>query len=218
MTYAGHRDQRFGSSTYSQHGEDLVFMALAEDMPKDRPLWLDIGAHHPINISNTHLLSLNGFHGVNVEANPNLIGEFIKQRPRDINVNLGVGLQEGTQTFLMYYPASGRNTFSQIEAKAYGRPVRQTMELPVVTLESIVNRYCGGHWPPFLFMDIEGMDYEVLAAQDFFSDESPDLICVETRLEYHTEMTNMLEGYSLMLRMGENNLYLSNAFTFPGLA
>lgn len=49
-----------------------------------KPSYIDIGAHHPYEISNTAIFYMNGCRGVNVEANPNLIDEFYKERPDDI--------------------------------------------------------------------------------------------------------------------------------------
>lgn len=66
-----------------------------------KPSYIDIGAHHPYEISNTAIFYMNGCRGVNVEANPNLIDEFYKERPDDINICCGVGNHPGKMPFYM---------------------------------------------------------------------------------------------------------------------
>ena len=75
--------------------------------------YLDIGAHHPYNISNTALLYKYGYHGINVEANPNLIEAFFRERPLDKNVNVGIGTKSGEMPFYMIDGFSGRNSFDK---------------------------------------------------------------------------------------------------------
>ncbi len=67
-----HPDQRFGGVTHAQHGDDIIIRAVFDNLGIDNPSYLDIGAHHPTNISNTKLFYDAGSRGINVEANPNL--------------------------------------------------------------------------------------------------------------------------------------------------
>lgn len=90
-----HRNQKFGRTTYAQHGEDLMICNLFSIIGVDRPGYLDLGAHHPYVISNTALLYERGSRGVNVEANPVLLDAFREARPEDVSVNLGVGPERG---------------------------------------------------------------------------------------------------------------------------
>lgn len=210
--YRGHRDQHFGCVSYSQHGEDLMLLNLFSllGIRPNHPLnltWLDLGAHHPTTISNTKLLSDRGYRGVNVEANPNLIEAFLTERPYDVTINCGVGVKEGLATFYMYDDTSGRNTFSTVEVEALkGKmQVKMQKEVPVLTLNQIVAQYCADQFPPLLTLDIEGLDYEVLATADF-SISTPIIVVVETRRDATAHMSLMLrdQGFSPYCRMGEN--------------
>jgi len=213
MSYSGHPDQHFGCLTYSQHGEDLMLCNLFVmlNISNQTLAWIDVGAHHPSNISNTKLLYERGYHGVNVEANPNLIALFNLERPRDTNINLGIGVETGTQIFNMYDQTSGRNTFSNEETKRLEgvMQVRDHMSLPVVRLNDIVQFNCNGTFPPLLSIDIEGLDYVVLENADF-STSRPMLIVVETRRDDTKRMAEMLykKGYTLYCRMGENLIFV----------
>lgn len=210
MQRKAHADQRWGCVSYAQHGDDFMILNIFEMLKIDRPTYLDLGAHHPENISNTKLLYDRGCRGINVEANPHLLDEFKRFRPEDINLNIGVGPESGTFDFKMYDSRSGRNTFSDDEVKEYGRTVKSVMPLPVLTLTQIVDRYNTGRFPNLLSVDIEGLDYEVLKSTSFIGKCPPDLIVVETRRKKSTEMIAMMgaKGYLPYCRMGENIFFI----------
>ena len=70
------------SYSISQSFEDLLLLKILPSTGK----YLDIGAHHPIRYSNTLALNKLGWRGVNIDANPNLLQDFEKFRPRDVNL------------------------------------------------------------------------------------------------------------------------------------
>lgn len=203
-------DQRWSGVTYAQHGDDLMLLNLCEQLGIKNPSYLDLGAHHPENISNTKLLYLLGCRGVNVEANPHLMEAFYDQRPDDINVCAGVGPQNRMANFYMLDEQSGLNTFADGELESIGlKPstIRQTI---LLTINQIVERYCpGGSFPDILLVDIEGLDYAVLASADF-SASAPKIICVECRPSDTTRMVEMLrqQGFEPYCRMGENLFFI----------
>lgn len=215
----GHPDQQFGSVTYAQHGDDLMILNLFQLIGIEpskspwRPNWLDLGAHDPFVISNTALLYSRGFRGVNVEANPELIKRFQVHRPEDLNINVGVGVLSGTAHFYKYSDTSGRNTFSIDEVRSLeGRmTVRETVVLPVKTLQTIVHEHCGGLYPDLLSCDIEGLDYDVLSQLPKCGDlNSPKIVVVETRRHDTERMGRMMrgKGYVPHCRMGENLFFV----------
>lgn len=211
--FKGHPDQKFGYVTYAQHGDDLMIANLFDLLEIKKYRWLDLGAHHPIHISNTALSYSRGMSGVNVEANHQLMHELETRRPRDINVNLGVGLKDGKQTFYMYSNASGRNTFCPGEVQLYGRRVEKEVQVDVLTVNEIVTRYCDGVWPELLLTDLEGLDYDVLESADF-SHSRPKIIVTEVR-RYDTHRTEALlasKDFHLHCRMGENLFFIDNEF------
>ncbi len=208
----GSPDQRWGCISWAQHFDDGMILNLFEMLNSPKPSYLDLGAHHPITISNTKLLYDRGSSGINVEANPNLIDAFKKERPRDTNLNVGVGPVAGEATFFMYSDTSGLNTFSTEEMAVNSMAVKKQLLLPIVTVNSIVEDHCGGIWPHLLTCDIEGLDFDVLSGADFNS-SAPMVICVETRRSETARMSAMLErkGYFLYCRMGENLFFVRKA-------
>jgi FkbM family methyltransferase len=181
--FRGHRDQAFGYISYSQHGEDFVFVQLFNRLGIARPSYLDIGAHHPVEISNTALLYSRGARGVNIEANPALIKEFERLRPDETNVNVGIAPEAGKMAFYMVNERSGRNTLDKAAMEAFvaNHPqfsIERIIDVEVITINDAVNRYCSGSWPDLLSIDIEGLDFEVLKTADF-SNSKPKILCVE---------------------------------------
>src|SRR5882672_2105162 len=73
---------------YSQAGEDLIVETLLAAVVTKKPIrnmfYLEIGANHPIQASNTYLFYKHrGAQGVLFEADPELILTLEKARPKD---------------------------------------------------------------------------------------------------------------------------------------
>ncbi len=202
-----------GSAYYGQHGEDLIIAAIFAKIGITTPSYIDLGANHPFVGSNTALLYLNGCRGVNIEANPRMIDFFESLRPEDINLNVGVADKPGKLSFYLVSDESGLNSFSKDDIEKAGAVAKETMELPVVTLDSIVDEYLGGVYPDFLDCDIEGLDYSVLESMSF-EKSFPKVICVEVHSGGISAFDSMMIGksYFLFCRMGENNIYVHNSY------
>lgn len=216
-----HPDQLFGGVTYAQHGDDIVIRAVFNNLGIDNPSYLDIGAHHPTNISNTKLFYDTGSRGINVEANPNLFAQFLVDRPDDVNLNFGVGVESGFMNFYMVDEHSGRNSFdlTTVEAFVQDHPqfsIREVMTLPVMTVPQILqNRAI----PDFLTIDVEGLDYDILKSIDF--ERYPfKLICVEVggsdKINYADAVSMLLEnnGYFSLIRCGANLIFVAKQYEF----
>ena len=168
--------------SYSQSGEDLIIKFIFDAIGIHKPRYLDIGAYHPEILSNTALFYQNGSHGINVEANPYLLDNFFTKRPKDINLNLGVGSASNKLDFyVMSTPTL--STFSQEEVQKYVAETKHTLQeiipIQVETINQIVNQYAGGCFPELLSLDVEGLDLAILQSIDY-QKSYPIVICVET--------------------------------------
>lgn len=216
--YRGHPDQFFGGITYSQYGEDIIIMNIFHLLGINKPSYIDIGAHHPLNISNTALFYFRGSRGINVEANPNLIEEFNKHRPEDINLNFGVGPNNGTLDFYFIDDWSGRNTFCREVAEEFVRQnqnfsIQKIQQIPVRTIDDIISNYSDGKFPDFISIDVEGFDIDILSTASF--DKSrPVVICVEAELNGEVDRASRLisllreRGYRLYVRTVANLIFV----------
>ena len=98
---------------YSQNGEDLIINRFLNN--KKKGFFVDVGAHHPIRFSNTFLFYKKGWSGINIDAMPGSMKYFNKYRPRDINIEMGVGIKKNRSIFYQFNEPA-LNTFDSKEA------------------------------------------------------------------------------------------------------
>ncbi len=176
--------------SYAQCGEDIIVDYLLRQLGIHKPSYLDLGANHPVHLSNTYLFYLRGGKGVCVEPDPILHEGFRKQRMRDTCINAGVGITKAQYADFYIMSSSTLNTFSKEDAtrfQGYGsHHIEQIIQVPLIPINDILAE----HFPSsldFVSLDIEGMDLEVLKDFDFTT-YRPKVFCVET-LSYAEDKT-----------------------------
>lgn len=180
-------------------------------MSVGEPSYLDIGAHDPVMYNNTYLFYEKGSSGVNVEPDPECFLKLASQRPRDVNLNVGVGSHEGT---FNYYVMTSRslNTFSKAEAKRYEIYGKQKVE--VVNVNTILNEYFEPG-PNFVSLDVEGLEMEILESFDFEASR-PEVFCIETLTytEDNTEekVVDIIEYMKEMDYIVHSDTYINTIF------
>ncbi len=160
----------FAHKSYSQEGEDMILRRLFEFQKTG--FYVDIGAHHPMRFSNTHLFYRQGWHGMNIEPNPEAIRAFRVFRRRDINVQIGVGESAGALTYFCFDDPA-LNTFDAQLADARQATSRyrvvKTMVIAVERLDAILSRHLpAGSSIDFMSIDVEGLDLPVLRSNDWY--------------------------------------------------
>jgi FkbM family methyltransferase len=159
-----------GRLAYSQEGEDLVLARILGGGESKTGFFVDIGAHHPTRFSNTYYFYRRGWRGINVDALPGTRKLFQRLRPRDITVECGVGLLEGSLKYFAFNEPA-LNTFSEQEAiKKECSPyhIVNTFQIPVVTLKQILDENLpSGVQIDFMTVDVEGFDHEVISSNDW---------------------------------------------------
>lgn len=205
MEYMGHRDQQYGHISYAQHGDDIMLVNIFSLLDIEYPSYVDIGAHHPLHISNTALLYKRGSRGVCVEANPNLMPSFRALRSEDTIVNVGIGIKSGALPFYMYDNKSGLNSFKASTLEK----VENIITVDVITINELLEKYCGGKCPDLICTDIEGLDMDVLRTLDY-NKYRPKVICTEVRRHESIEFCRIMYefGYVAYCRMGENLIFV----------
>jgi len=201
-----------GTISYSQHGEDMVVVNLFKALGIEKPSYIDVGANHPYLCSNTALLHKYGSRGINVEAHPEFLKEFERERPEDININVGVGKESGVLP--LYVISKEINTFSfdlaQWWIKQYQErnlKIDEVKEIQVTTLADIIEKYSDNEYPDFIDIDIEGLDYDVLESCDF-SKGKPLVICAETGVTAKAITMMQKQGYIPYCVMECNVIYI----------
>jgi FkbM family methyltransferase len=151
--------------SYSQAGEDLILDCIFNKIAKGA--YVDVGANHPIRASNTYLFYKKGWRGINIDALPDAIKMFKKQRNKDINIEVGVSDVETTLDFYSF-KLSSYNTFNK-ELVDELKTVTQLLgvkKVPVKTLSSILNQQ-EIKSIDFMSVDVEGLDLNVLKSNDW---------------------------------------------------
>ena len=116
-----------------------------------------------------------------VEPDPILFRRIAAARPRDVCLNVGIGL-DSTQSADFYIMRERTlNTFSRSEADEYvakGYAIEKTIQVPLLNVNELIAKYfkpC----PNVVSIDVEGLDLEILKSFDF-AKYRPEIFCVET--------------------------------------
>ncbi|MCT0209043.1 FkbM family methyltransferase [Synechococcus sp. CS-1332] len=208
-------------ATASQSGEDSIVKYIFSNRGVSRPTYLDIGAHHPLALSNTAMLYATGCRGINVEPNPDLIGEFYMHRPEDVNLQIAITSYCGSIDLLI--PASS-STLSTVEPRHLnpGDDVR-VVAVRCLTLDALLHEYSYSKGPDFLSLDVEGHDLMIL--EQFKRLELlPKVVCVET-ISYSTvgrglKQTDIFDlmtglGYFVYADTNINTIFVQRDFWAP---
>jgi hypothetical protein len=85
--------------SFSQQAEDLHIQRYFGT--RGHGFYVDIGAYHPFQYSNTQLFYSRGWRGINIEPNPDQFVFFPQYRPQDTNLNLAVGNAGEALTYII---------------------------------------------------------------------------------------------------------------------
>lgn len=197
-------------TSYAQNREDIIIDAFFEG--KLKGVYVDVGANHPIVDSVTKFFSLKGWTGVNIEPNPSLARQLKTDRPHDTVVVKGVSNKKGKETFRMY-GNTGLSTFSKSIKNETGtvydvfKQDYQDSEVEIDTLGNILDSIDGLQTVDFLKIDAEGLEYEVLAGNNW-KKYHPELLCIEANHTEHDWRAILeKEGYKLFFNDGLNEYF-----------
>jgi FkbM family methyltransferase len=216
-------EDQYSFRSYSQIGEDLIINFIFNSKGISSINYLDIGANHPFYINNTYNFYLKGMRGINIEPNPSLFQLLKKYRSQDINLNIGVSDKKSELTYY-HFDVPALNTFSLEEKDRYlnlGHKLIRQEILIVDTIANVINKYCNGIFPNVLFIDVEGLDFDIIKSIDFDSENVPYVICIET-LSYskdntgvkHIELIDYIKskGYFLYADTYVNSIFVNLNF------
>lgn len=202
--------------SYSVHAEDLIVDHIRKTIlgaPKDFS-YLDIGAHHPTYASNTCLFYVEGFRGINIEPDPELFERFVKERPEDVNLNVGIGLEKNDETNFYVMDDRSCSTFSKEMCDYFIKvgiaDLKYVLRLPLRTVASVLEEHQVR--PDFVTIDCEGLDFEILQTWDF-SASRPAVFCVETNKDTCDKILDFMagKGYSVYAITSMNTIFLDTA-------
>ena len=195
--------------SYAQNREDVV---LARAFDRAPGFYIDVGAASPVINSVTKHFYDHGWHGVNVDPLPFWHEQLERERPRDVNLAVGLAEQVGSLTFYdVSAEAREESTFSAAVAESLrtrGLAV-EPREVPVSTLAAVCEQYAP-ETIDFLKVDVEGLELPVLRGADW-SKFRPSVVVVECTHEDHgASVTDFMAdaGYVVVLFDGVNMFYV----------
>lgn len=173
--------------SYSQQGEDLHIQRYFGT--RGHGFYVDIGAYHPFQYSNTQLFYSRGWRGINIEPNPDQFVFFPRYRPLDTNLNLAVGNAGEALTYYCFN-APAINSFSKAHADDWasreGFHITRTLQITTQPLAAILAQHLpAGQAIDFMSIDAEGWDLTVLASNDW-GRYRPQLLLVEAGISADT--------------------------------
>jgi len=209
--------------SYAQNAEDVV-LARAFTGKKDG-FWVDVGANEPTHDSVTRHFYDLGWTGINIEPQVSCIRRLHDERPRDLNLNVGIGLSAGRLAFYLVPDAPGMSTFSENHAelvRSMGYRTQQ-LEVDVRTLNDVFAEHVEEREVDFLKVDVEGLEAEVLGAFDLerwrprviLVESSPSVDEWEERLLKLGYRRTLWDGINLFFVREEDAAVLGEALSVP---
>lgn len=169
-------------ASYSQYGEDLIIEEYFRKAQIKNGVYVDIGAFHPIWISNTYLLHRQGWKGHVVDIDAEKIMAFKFMRGDKVKTYCAAisreTCPEKTVSIYKFDLAWSRiDTLSLEDAEIFRKKGRVYKKKLINTL-AINDLLPGLGKINFLSIDIEGLDVAILMAMKFDAN-SPELIVFE---------------------------------------
>ena len=163
--------------SYAMDGEDLAINRYIDHIKKG--LYVDIGAHHPVQRSNTCLLYQSGWRGINIDINEFSLALFNYLRPDDINIQRAISDYNGEIDFYFQKDFSQLNTTDLHWAKENFNNDFQTKKIKCQTINDLLDetKYKNKKIN-FLNIDAEGAEMKILTNFSF-KIYDPDVICIE---------------------------------------
>ena len=163
--------------SYAMDGEDIAIDLF--NKKKNNGFYVDVGAHHPIQRNNTHLLFKKGWEGINIDVNQFSIDLFNFLRPNDLNLQVAVSDKEGDILFFYQKKFSQLNTTDKKIAEENFQGNFQQRKVKCQTIKNILdNSKYKNKKIDFLNIDVEGSEMKVLETLNF-KIYDPSLICIE---------------------------------------
>lgn len=202
----GHEEWKHVSFSWSQFGEDLMIQSALQklNLLHQPMIYVDVGAFHPVQYSNTLLLHRMGWRGINVDPNPATIDLFLAERPYDLNLLCGIGPEQGQGHY--HQPTKGQISPIGSLVGQEGDPTKGAdddgsclIQVPIRRLDEIMKDY---QWNDLRFgllnIDTEGTEVAVLKSNDW-GHFRPLLISVEENHPDHSKIDPFVKGHDYRL-------------------
>ena len=204
--------------SHAQNYEDVMLWRALKHI--EHGFYIDVGAAWPDEHSVTKAFYERGWHGINIEPNPDLNLQLQERRPKDINLRLAIGDREDTLTMNLLH-GTGLTTLDDAIAKNHQREgwSLDRQQVRVTTLAKIWQQHIpAGQEVHFLKVDVEGLEEAVLKGNDWAKNR-PWVVIVEATLpmtqveSYETwEPILTAANYHFVYADGLNRFYVADEY------
>ena len=182
--------------SFSDEGEDKLLLQILTTRGFRRGTYLDIGAYHPIKVSNTYLLYLWGWRGTCVDINNKW--KFKLLRPRDKFI---YGYVDAEVSYL--FPRKLFTSSIPIATNRMKRGWSYKVKYNIPRIDALQFKDYD-----LLDLDVDGLDFRIL--KRLLSVHRPKWIlvedkCLDEQLEIHHYLIN--EGYKRIANTTRNGIY-----------
>ena len=187
--------------SYAQNFEDVMLQRVFRDR-KDG-FYIDVGAMDPVDDSVTKAFYDQGWSGINVEPDEAFYSKLLEQRPRDINLRLGLSDREEAQTFYVF-GQPGNSTLDKStrdDLSAQGLEELSQSKVRTTTLAAICREHVRREID-FLKIDCEGWEKQVIEGADW--DRFRPTVLIVEATKPNTTTPNWSEWEPLLI---ENDRY-----------
>ncbi|PIF21347.1 FkbM family methyltransferase [Candidatus Pantoea floridensis] len=201
--------------SYAQNYEDVMLWRALKHI--ENGFYIDVGAAWPEHDSVTKHFYDSGWTGINIEPNPSFAELYLKERKRDINLQIAISDFDGFSE-INFINDTGLSTLKDDIAKKHTELGFESFSERVVVkkLAEVMQRYVHkGQEIHFLKIDVEGLEKNVLLGMNW-EGVRPWIIVVESTVplsqeENFVDWEYMLSNndYACVYYDGLNRFYLA---------
>lgn len=184
--------------------EDIILFYIFPDIKHG--FYIDFGGYHPENYSVTKFFYDLGWYGINIEPVPEFYSIFVKNRPRDINLNVCGGENNGNCTLYVK-----KDVTSVIKGK-FGKS-NKIITIKQLTAKKICETYIPKHQNiNFCKIDVEGAEKSILLGFDF-ENFKPNVFVIESLEDKDFQSWEYIlfnNSYEYALTFGRNRYYFNS--------
>ena len=170
----------FPIESYSSFGEDRLILKFLAKQPAG--FYVDVGAHAPVDYSNTYALYQRGWRGIAIDPDPAAIDAFRRERPEDKALQVAIGTRPGKVTLHLFNDRSMNTVDTALFERTLANPRKRHLGDIVVerqTLAALLTEHVpAGSSIGFMNVDCEGADLDVLRSNDW-ARFHPALLAIE---------------------------------------
>ncbi len=203
-------------NSYSQHEEDIIVKDILKGFDLTNGKYIDVGANHPTDISNTFLFYKMGHRGITIEPVPELVKLHQKIRPKDIILAIGISDEADMMDFnITKFPVISSFDKNHItnQMKQEENVIWKKIYTPILPLDTALKNI-STEWYYFLSIDVEGLDYQVLLGATKTLEKTYCLLIEFGTEEDVVKIKSLLTNFTLVKEIGCNLLFINKSPEF----